>query len=87
MRTDDPDAAGSSASGAREPGPGDAVVPPVLPAATPTDGVGYGVVPGALGSGRGGEPGWATRHREALIAVVLAVVVAAIVIAGWILAR
>ena len=87
MSTDDPNPAGSSASGAGEPGTGDAVVPPVLPAATPTDGVGYGVVPGAPGSGPGGEPGWATRHRGALVAVLVAVVVAAIAIAGLILWR
>jgi hypothetical protein len=87
MSTDAPNPAGSSASGSGEPGPGQAIVPPTFPAAAPTDGVGYGVTQGVIASGPTGGPGWAQRNSGLLVAAMVAVVVAAIAIAGLILWR
>ncbi|CCG04406.1 hypothetical protein [Blastococcus saxobsidens] len=82
----DPEA-GSSASGSGEPGPGEIVVPPTFAAAGGADGVGSGVTPGVIASGPSGDPGWAQRNSGLLIAAMVAVVVAAIAIAGLILWR
>lgn len=84
MSSDHPNPeAGSSASGSGDPGPAEAVVPPALPTAGAADGVTTGV----LASGAPGGPGWAQRNRALLIAAMVAVVVAAIAIAGLILWR
>ncbi|TYP90817.1 hypothetical protein [Blastococcus xanthinilyticus] len=87
MSTDSPNPAGSSASGSGEPAPGQPVVPPVFPAATPTDGVGYGMQPGVVAGAPSGDPGWAKQNSGLLVAAMIAVVVVAIAIAGLILWR
>ena len=85
MSSDHPNPqAGSSASGEA---PAQPAVPPTFAAAGGADGVGSGVEPGAIASGPSGEPGWAQRNRGVLIAAMVAVVVAAIAIAGLILWR
>ncbi|MGY1884184.1 hypothetical protein ACI799_02615 [Blastococcus sp. SYSU DS0753] len=100
MSTDNPNPTGATAGAGR---PDPATVPPLPAAAGPTDGVGTGVLPGGVVPGAGvpggaapapdgqpepsGEPGWASRNRGLLTAALIAVVVAAIAIAGLILWR
>ncbi|MGY1722695.1 hypothetical protein [Blastococcus sp. SYSU DS0533] len=98
MSTDNPNPTGATA-GSGHPDP--TVVPPVPAAAGPTDGTGTGVLPGGVvpGAGvpggvapapdgqQGSGPGWASRNSGLLIAALVAVVVAAIAIAGLILWR
>ncbi|MCF6509720.1 hypothetical protein E9549_20325 [Blastococcus sp. MG754426] len=98
MSTDNPSPTGPAA-GPGEPYP--TVVPPVPAAAGPTDGTGTGVLPGGVvpgagvpggaapapGGQQGSEPGWASRNSGLITAALVAVVVAAIAIAGLILWR
>ncbi|MDP5185107.1 hypothetical protein QOZ88_20945 [Blastococcus sp. BMG 814] len=98
MSTDNPNPSGATAGSGR---PDPTVVPPVPAAAGPTDGTGAGVLPGGVVPGAGvpggaapapdgqqaSEPGWASRNSGLLIAALVAIVVAAIAIAGLILWR
>ncbi|MGY1826979.1 MULTISPECIES: hypothetical protein [unclassified Blastococcus] len=93
MSTDTPNPTGPPA-GEGQPNP--SFPPPVPAVAGPTDGVTSGVLDGGGVAGASapggqpegsGEPGWAARNSGLLIAALVAVVVAAIAIAGLVLWR